>query len=153
MKAFVTLLILAFGVSVCHMKITKLSPSDRKTLEDESLFAVVKSPKELPKPVLDLCADHKGRIAAPGEPFSVGCSITDSSPPSNRLIWAMCSADKKSFVIHYETGGIVHGFHVRFILLTDEKTAQDKGRADVQKPLKDYKAFLSALKENKSDDH
>lgn len=57
------------------------------------------------------------------------------------------------FVVHYESGGIAHSFHV---MIAKFRKADPKPtyvwRAFSDEPLKDFRGFLDALKANRLDD-
>jgi len=133
--------------SFCQADITKLSAADRKVLQDSSRFHEVHATSDLPHAVIALCADD-GRIAEPGQNWQATDVITDSTLPGKRLIWAAVGGDY--YVVHYERGGIAHTFHVLVATLTnnDAKLVW-RGVGD---PLKDYAAFLDALRSGKLDD-
>ena len=50
-------------------------------------------------------------MADPGEPWQVGCDVGDGSLPRQRLIFSGVSRDFA--FIHYEFGGIGHGYRVK----------------------------------------
>ena len=49
--------------SLCYADVTKLSPDDRKVLQDSSRFHDVHSTSDLPPTIVTLCG---GKIAEPG---------------------------------------------------------------------------------------
>jgi hypothetical protein len=74
----------------------------------------------------------------------------DPTLPGKRLIWAAIGGEY--YVVHYERGGIDHSFHILVVKLTrDESKPKVVWRA-VGGPLKDYTAFLDAVRSGKLDD-
>lgn len=147
--AFFLAVIMAFQ-STCCGDVTKLSADDVKVLRDISRFHEIHTATNLPPEVFALCADGNNRLAEPGQKWEVTDLITDPTLPRKRLIWAV--TDDVYFVVHYESGGIGHGYHV---VIAKRKTGG--GRANllwhgVGDPLKDYRAFLDAIVSNKLDD-
>jgi len=136
---------------LCHADVTKLSSEDRKMLQDSSRFHEVHSTKDLPPAVIALCADDKGKLAEPGQNWNATDAVTDPSLPWKRLIWAAVGGD--FYVVHYERGGIAHSFH---ILVAQFAKDNDKPKliwSGIGRPLKDYAAFLDALRDGKLDNH
>ena len=135
---------------VCDADVTKLPAEHKKALQDVSRFREVHAVTNLPPAVVALCADHNGRIAEPGQKWQVSDVITDDTLPRKRLIWAATNGD--SYVVHYESGGIAHGFHVLVVRL---KRGDDKPSFmwhGVGRQLKDFRSFLDAVESNKLDD-
>jgi hypothetical protein len=136
--------------ALCYADVTKLSSEDRKILQDSSRFHEVHSIKDLPPPVVALCADDKGRMADPGENWNVTDAVTDPTLPWKRLIWAAVGGDY--YVVHYERGGIDHSFHVLIAKLAKGNEKPKVIWSGVGRPLNDYSAFLDALPSGKLDD-
>ena len=152
-----------FGVALqclCYADVTKaatanpsgggLSSEDRKALQDSPRFHEVHSTRDLPAAVVALCVDDNGKLADPGQNWNATDAITDPTLPWKRLIWAAVGGDY--YVVHYERGGIAHSFHVLVAKLPkgDGKPKiiwQAAGRQ-----LKDYSAFLDALRNGKLND-
>jgi hypothetical protein len=130
--------------------ITKLPVEDRKVLQDSSRFHEVHSTKDLPPAVVAFCADDKGRLADPGQNWNATDAITDTTLPWKRLIWAAVGGDY--YVVHYERGGIDHSFHVLVAKLTKNDAKPKIIWSAVGNPLKNYAAFLDALRNGKLDD-
>ncbi len=136
--------------SVCYADITKLPAEDRKALLDASRFHEVHFTKDLPPAIVALCVDDKGKLADPGQNWNATDAVTDPTLPWKRLIWAAVGSDY--YVVHYERGGIDHSFHILVAKLT---TSDAKPRIvwhAVGHQLKDYAAFLDALRSGKLDD-
>ena len=74
----------------------------------------------------------------------------DPTLPGKRLIWA--AAGDEYYVVHYERGGIAHSFHVLVATLTKGDVKPKAVWRAVGGRLKDYAAFLEALRSGKLDD-
>ncbi len=143
---------LLFAVAIqswCCGDVTKLPAEDRRVLQDSSRFHEVHSTGDLPAAIVALCADD-GRLAEPGQKWNATDAITDPTLPGKRLIWA--AVDGEYYVVHYERGGIAHTFHVLVATLTKNNTKPKVIWRGVGGPLKDYAAFLIALRNGKLDD-
>jgi hypothetical protein len=127
-----------------------LSAEDRKVLQDFSRFHEVHSTSELPPAIVALCAGDKGRIAEPGQKWNATCVITDPTVPGKRLIWAAVGGEY--YVVYYERGGIAHTFHILVARLMKNDAKPKVVWTGVGGPLKDYAAFLDALRSEKLDD-
>ena len=136
--------------SLCYADITKLPPEDRKALLDASRFQEVHSTKNLPPAVVAVCVDDKGQLAEPGQNWNATDAITDPTLPSKRLIWAAAGSDY--YVVHYERGGIDHSFHILVAKLPKNDSKPTVIWRAVGHQLKDYAAFLDALRNGKLDD-
>ncbi len=136
--------------SVCIADVTKLSADDRKTLEDSSRFHEVHATTTLPPAILALCADDNGRLAEPGQKWEATDVIRDPSLPRKRLIWAAVAGEY--YVVHYERGGRGHSFHVLIATLAKGEQKPKLVWRGVGERLKDYAAFLRALRTGKLDD-
>jgi hypothetical protein len=137
--------------SFCHADATKLSTEDRKVLQDVSRFHEVHSTSDLPVAILALCdGGGDGRLAEPGQKWNATCVITDPSLPSKRLIWA--AAGGEYYVVHYERGGIAHTFHILVAKLTKNDAQPKVVWRAIGALLKDYAAFLEALRTGKLHD-
>src|SRR6266446_5696937 len=143
---------LLFAVAIqswCCGDVTKLPAEDRRALQDSSRFHEVRSTGDLPAAIVALCADD-GRLAGPGQKWNATDAITDPTLPGKRLIWA--AVDGEYYVVHYERGGIAHTFHVLLATLTKNNAKPKVIWRGVGGPLKDYAAFLIALRNGKLDD-
>jgi hypothetical protein len=160
MKPISVFLLLAVTIqSFCPADVTKfatanpahgeLSTEDRKALQDSSRFHEVHSTRDLPSTVVALCAKD-GKIADPGQKWNATCVITDPTLPGKRLIWAAVVGDY--YVVHYERGGIAHTFHVLVAKLTKDDAKPKVIWRAAGRQLKDYAAFLDALRNEKLDD-
>jgi hypothetical protein len=144
------LLLIVAIQSVCYADVTKLPAEDRKALLDSSRFHEVHSTRDLPPAIVALCADDKGKIADPGQNWNVTDAVTDATLPWKRLIWAAVGGDY--YVVHYERGGIDHSFHVLIAKLANNNAKPKVVWHAVGHELKDYTAFLEALRTGKLDD-
>lgn len=136
---------------LCYADVTKLPAEDRTVLQDSARFHQVHSTSGLPSAILALCdGGGDGKLAEPGQKWNATCVITDPSLPGKHLIWAAVGGEY--YVVHYERGGIAHSFHILVAKLT-KNDAQPKvvWRAGGA-PLKDYAAFLDALRTGKLHD-
>lgn len=152
MKHISGYLVFAIAIqSLCCAEVTKLSAEDRKVLQDLSRFHEVRSRVNLPSAILALCeGGDDGKLAEPGQKWNATCVITDPTLPGKRLIWAEVGSEYH--VVHYERGGIAHTFHILIAkLMKNDAKPTIVGRA-VGGPLKDYAAFLDALRTGKLDD-
>jgi len=143
---------LLFAVAIqswCCGDVTKLPAEDRRALQDSSRFHEVHSTGDLPAAIVALCADD-GRLAEPGQKWHATDAITDPTLPGKRLIWA--AVDGEYYVVHYERGGIAHTFHVLVARLAKNDAKPKVIWRGVGGPIKDYAAFLIALRNGKLDD-
>src|SRR5689334_1918374 len=99
----------------CSADITKLPAEHKKAMQDVSRFREVQGVTGLPPTIVALCADHNGKIAEPGQKWQVTDVASDDTLPSKRLVWAV--TDGGYYVVHYESGGIAHAFHVLVVKL------------------------------------
>jgi len=136
--------------SLCCADVTKLPAEDRKVLQDSSRFHEVHSTRDLPPAIVALCVDDKGRLADPGQNWNATDAITDPTLPWKRLVWAAVRSDY--YVVHYERGGIDHSFHILVYKLAKNDAKPKIIWRAVGSPLKDYAAFVSALRTGKLDD-
>jgi hypothetical protein len=144
------LLLTAAIQSVCYADVTRLPAEDRKALLEASRFHEVHSTKDLPPAVVAICADDKGKLADPGQNWNATDAITDPTLPWKRLIWAAVGSDY--YVVHYERGGIDHSFHILVANLTKSDAKPRIVWHAVGHQLKDFAAFLDALRSGKLDD-
>jgi hypothetical protein len=132
--------------SLCFADVANLPAEDRKALQDSSRFHEVHSTSDLPVAIIALCADN-GRLAEPGQKWNATDAIIDPTLPGKRLIWAAVGGEY--YVVHYERGGIAHTFHVLVAKLTQNDAKPKVVLGAVGGPLKDYAAFLVALRSGK----
>ena len=92
----------------------EISQSERQQFL-EGDFAIVKDVKALPRKVAEAFTEQGGSrslMANPGQTFEVTDEISDSSMPSERLIFAGVLNDKG--FVHYEQGGRAHMYILAF---------------------------------------
>jgi hypothetical protein len=151
MKRIALFVLLTVGIqSVSFADVTKLPAAHRKVLEDSSQFRLVLATTNLPPAIVALCADDSGRLAEPGQKWAATDVITDASLPRKRLIWATVSGEH--YVVHYERGGRGHSFHVLVATLAKGEAKPKVVWRGVGRQLKDYAAFVEALRSGKLDD-
>jgi ABC-type amino acid transport substrate-binding protein len=151
MRLIHSLLVVMAVQSICIADVTKLPADNQKALRDVSRFHEIPSATNLPPAVFAFCADHSGRLAGPGQKWEVSDVINNATLAQKRMIWAV--TDGSLFVVHYESGGRAHGFHVLVA-----KLEAGHGKASFVwhgvcfVPLKDFRAFVDALATKKLDD-
>ena len=142
-------LILVLAFMGCFAKVAPcLSAEDRLPAVDSPQFREVRTTASLPKAIIALCADDSGRLAEPGRRWEATDDISNKSLPSHRLIWAAVADGV--FIVHYESGGYAHSFHVLLATLDPGETKpRVTWRAYGTSPLKDYAALGPALRAGK----
>jgi hypothetical protein len=138
------------GFWSANADVTKLPTERRNALENISHFREAYAVTNLPPPVLALCADINGRLAGPGQKWEVTDLITNEELPLRRLIWAATDGDY--WVVHYERGGIAHSYHVMVVQLPHGDSKPSFLWRGAGGRLKDFPAFLAAVRSNKLDD-
>jgi hypothetical protein len=133
-----------------YAKIGHLSTTHSNLLSNIADFHMLKGKDKLSPAVVALCADSSGQLVAPGERWEATDVITDPKLPRKRLIWA--AVYKDYYLIHYESGGYSHSFHILLARKTDKEKAEALWRAVGEKYMDPF-AFSKALKENKLDDN
>ncbi|HYA42031.1 MAG TPA: hypothetical protein VEF34_12055 [Syntrophobacteraceae bacterium] len=149
MKCFIFFLITVIGVEgICRAGVGGLPPECFKTLQGASRFRSIHTAAEIPTAIVALCADGNGRLADPGEPWAATC-VRGPDDPYHRLIWAV--TDGNYYVVHYEEGGIAHNYLVLVtrLRLGDDKPSFVWRAQSAGGGMKDYNAFLDALRTNK----
>ena len=94
-----------------------------------------------------LCVGDKGRLADPGHNWNATDAITNPTLPWKRLVWA--AVGNYCYVVHYEPGGLDHSFHILVAKLANNDAKRKIIWSAVGSPLKDYTAFLEALRNGK----
>ena len=151
MKQLGLCLLIAVAIqSLCSVDVTKLSADNRRVLQDSSRFHEVHSTSDLPPAIVALCTGGNSRLAEPGQKWNATDAIIDPTLPGKRLIWAAVGGDY--YVLHYERGGIAHTFHILVARLTKNDAKPKVIWRAVGGPLKDYAAFLNAVRSGKLDD-
>jgi hypothetical protein len=145
------LLLTAAIQTLCYADVTKLPAEDRKVLLDASRFHEVHSTTDVPFAILSLCdGGGDGKLAEPGQKWNATDVVTDPSLPGKRLIWA--SIGGEYYVVHFERGGVDHSFHILVAKLAKNDAKPTAVWRAVGHQLKDYPAFLEALRSGKLDD-
>lgn len=148
--AFCLLALMAFQ-AFCHGDVTKLPADDQKVLRDITHFHQIHAATNLPAAIFALCADSRGKLAEPGKKWQATDVHTDDTLPDKRLVWAV--TDGNYYVVHYESGGIGHSYHIVVAKLKNGESKPNFVWYGIgQDRLKDYKAFIDALADNKLDD-
>ena len=151
MKLFASCWLITIATStLCFADITRLPTEQRLALSHASQFHELHAVAELPRSIFKLCADDKGRLAEPGQKWQPTDVASDDSLARKRLIWAATNGDY--YVVHYESGGIAHGYHVLVAKLQRNEQAPTFWWHAIGKPLKDFSAFSGAIANNKLDD-
>ena len=150
MKALVSF-ILAVAIPVLSSgQVTRLSAKHRKALEDASRFRQFYSTTNLPTAVIALCADQNGRLANPAQKWQATDVINEPGLPRKRLAWA--ATDGQYNVVHYIRDGIGFSIHILVARLIAGDNKASFLWHGVGHHLKDYEAFVAALKGDSLDD-
>lgn len=131
-------------------KVEHLPAERRHALEAAAHFRMLNSTSEVPAALIALCANRDGKMAEPGGKWEPSDAIDDPSLPSKRLIWA--ATDGAYYIVHYESGGIAHIYHVLVAHLSPNEQKPDFTWFANTQPLENPKAFADALATNKLDD-
>jgi hypothetical protein len=141
----------ASALSDAGAAVEHLPAVDRAALEHPQTLRMLHSTRAIPAAVKTECAavisDHRFWLAEPGKPFNEACDADDRIP-DRRLIWA--ARLPEHLVLHYESGGRAHSFHVIVVRLTGS-VARVVWRASADE-YQDYPAFIRALRSGKPDD-
>ncbi len=150
------LLLMLMPVLHCFGKVTRLDAVDRKNIEHPATVTLLRSMRDLPRSIISACAsisaERTFRLAEPGQRFQVTDVIGpgDENLPRRRLIWA--AEIPGYYVVHYESGGIAHLYHVLLVAFDPSREMARVTWAASAVSLKDYPDFLRALKAGKLDD-
>jgi hypothetical protein len=148
-RAALLLLAVVMLQAPAHARTIRLSPPDHKVLENFSDYRQITNVSDLPPELVTCCADSNGHLANPGQKWEATDVITDKKLPHKRLIWAANKGDY--YVVHYESGGYTHNYHVLVAICPQHETPVVVWHA-VGDQLSDYNAFLVALDTNQLDD-
>ena len=138
---------LFFGLA--SAEITKLSPEIRNKLQPLSRFHQINHVADLPVSLVKLFANNKGGLADPGKRWQVTDVVLFRHLPFRRLIWAIACGT--FYVIHYESGGRAHGYHIILGTVNEKGEAKILWHGVCGKPFKNFEAFRDAVKDTKSD--
>ena len=145
MKHISVYLLFAFAIpSFYCADVRKLSAEDRKLLQDSSRFHEVHSTSDLPPAIVGLCTGGNAGLADPGQRWNPTDVVIDPTLPGKHLIWAAVGGEY--YVVHYERGRIAHTYHILVATLAKEDAKPKAVWRAVGGPLKDYAAFLEALR-------
>jgi len=151
MNRFGQILIVVMAVQiVCGAEIAQLPGDDQKALSEVSHFQPIHSVTNLPRAVFSLCADFNGKLAESGQNWQVSDVVTDATLSWKRLIWAFTDGDY--YVVHYESGGRGHSFHVMVCRLKAKANKPSFVWRGVGDKLKDLGDFRDAIKNGKMED-
>ncbi len=143
---FTTIIIFTAASAIAN--VTTLSPVHRKMLLNESVFGLISATRELPHGIVELCA-RDAQMADPGRDWQETDVVTNVKLPTRRLIWAAKFGEY--YLVHYESGGIAHSYHVLFAKNTGRKPRLIWHGVS-NSMLKNFKSFIAALNEDKLDD-
>jgi hypothetical protein len=139
--------------AISFADVTKLAAAEREKLLKASDAPLVTKMREIPEEVVKACAAASSgggfELADAGQPFQVTDVISNEKLPGKRLDWA--ARIPGYMIVHYETGGIAHSYHVMVVALDSGKKAHVVWAA-LAKPLKSYAEFREALIAGKLDD-
>ncbi|MGI8821564.1 MAG: hypothetical protein ACR2ID_11960 [Chthoniobacterales bacterium] len=155
---FFRLLVFLLLVSVLDAsgKVTRLAAEDRQKIEHPTTITMLRAMRDLPRSVINACAtvsaERSFALADPGGRFQVTDALApgDENLPRRRLIWA--ATIPGYYVVHYESGGIAHTYHLLVVAFDKSEKATRVIWAAAAVSLADYAEFLHALKAGKLDD-
>ena len=130
--------------------IHRLSTEHRRLANDAGQEGSTVKLRDLPPRVVTLCADHQGHMADIGESWRAGCIVLSPPLPSKRLIWA--SQFQDVFLIHYESGGYAHSFHLMLVRYSEGSKAEELWHAISPSPLVRHE-IGEAINSNALDDY
>lgn len=136
------------GISIAGSP--NLPLEQRKVLEDPSRFNIVRTVAVLPGAIVALCGDLNGGLAEPGAKWETTDYIRDETLSRKRLIWAAISGDHH--IVHYESGGYVHSFHIIVATLGKEGKQPKVVWRGIGGLYQDHTTFLLALRNGELDD-
>jgi hypothetical protein len=126
----------------------KLSASDRQHLLAAKEVAPLRTMREIPTEVVEACKGLGGygefKLADPGQPFQATDVIIGKPLLGRRLMWAVNFPGY--VVIHYESGGIAHSFHVVVVAVDSSRKAHVLWETDTWPGTSNsFTAFQAAL--------
>ena len=136
------------GISIAGS--TNLPLEQRQVLEDSSPFNIVRTATVLSETIVALCSDLTGGLAEPAAKWEATDYIKDETLPRKRLIWGAISG--VHHVVHYESGGYVHSFHLLVATLGNGGQQPKVIWRGIGGLYKDYTAFLLALRTGEFND-
>ena len=135
---------------ICIAGLMNLPVEQRKVLDDSSHFTIVRTVTALPEAIVALCGDLTGGLAEPAAKWEATDCIKDETLPRKRLIWGAISG--VHHVVHYESGGYVHSFHLLVATLGNGGQQPKVIWRGIGGLYKDYTAFLLALRTGEFND-
>ena len=157
MRVVRVIAILGCWTSLASAAVTRLPANVRAALERPTSVQMLYSTAQVPSAVKRACAsvmaDHRFWLADPGKPYNETDVEWDFKIPGRRLIWAAHVPGYS--IIHYEQGGRGHGYSVLVVQYTRGSRANVAWAAaggSLKKPLRDYRAFVSAIRAGTLDD-
>ncbi|EDY16811.1 hypothetical protein CfE428DRAFT_5620 [Chthoniobacter flavus Ellin428] len=131
----------------------KLPAADREHLLQAKDPPLVTTMHEIPAEVVEACAAASSgggfELADAGQPFQATDVIIGKPLPGKRLIWA--ARLPGYMVVHYESGGIAHLYHVMVVALDSSKKKVHVVWAAGARPMKSYAEFRETLATGKLD--
>jgi hypothetical protein len=132
----------------------KLSAPDRQHLLTAKEVTLLRTMREIPAEVVEACKGLGGygefKFADPGQPFQATDVITEKNLLGRRLIWAVRFPGY--VVIHYESGGIAHSFHVVVVAVDSSRKAHVLWETDTRPGTSNsFAEFQAALAAGKVD--
>src|SRR5690242_18499919 len=90
--------------------------------------------------IFDILAEARTAVKTDFQKWEFTDVITDDKLPTKRLIWAV--TDGEYHVVHYESGGYAHSFHVLVAKLKAGDSKPSFVWHAAGRQLKDFRAFL-----------
>jgi hypothetical protein len=126
-------------------------PSGYRTLfQDSPRFQEIQHVIDLPVAIIALCADAHDTLAEPGRSYQATDVVKTPHLPRKRLIWA--ATDGQHYVVHYEMGGYGHSYHVLVATVNTGDSKPTDVWYGTSGRLKDFPAFVDALRKGSLDD-
>lgn len=126
-----------------------ISPDHRRALQEASRFQEIRTTARLSPSVVALFADHRGKVAEPGQKWNGTC-VMDPDLACQRLIWAASNGDY--YVVHYERGGFIATSHVLIATWKERDASPQVVWRGTGWGLKNYEDFLDALQTYRLED-
>ncbi len=145
-------LVLAFAGAgrPCHAEITKLTGEDRRNILNIIDVRTIKTVRELPKPVVDLCTDRKGRMVDPAEEWGGFDVMFEGSRPAMRLIWAATGSGYT--IVHFEKGGLARSHHILIAGTNETDSSTSFIWKGIGAKFANFEEFMRAFENNDLDD-
>jgi hypothetical protein len=146
MKIFLlTLFAIVCTASAAPSEPLKMPAEVRKAVQNGGKFREIRKVVDLPAGVLKALTNGGNIMANPGEDWQVTDVIDPGKNlPGRRLIWA--ASDGTHCLVHFETGGIAHVFHMTVLELGKDAPRELWSYSGRPLPeLKDLSSFLEAV--------